>query len=178
MKISNNKILSAKIKATLKLFFGIPFGLLFALFFAVYLDLNATEEESFLVAAIVCFVGAILCIWMVYSGVKQKRLITACYRFAAVMGGNSVMTLEKLGDALGIPSGQVRVKLDKMINLGYYENIYINHSHGTVVVLKQEQSYFGMDTVMVSCEACGGVTKVAVGQKGVCDYCGCPIVGE
>ena len=47
MKISNNKILSAKIKATLKLFFGIPFGLLFALFFAVYLDLNATEEESF-----------------------------------------------------------------------------------------------------------------------------------
>ena len=32
--------------------------------------------------------------------------------------------------------------------------------------------------VSVVCKSCGGVTQVALGEDGVCDYCNSPIKGE
>lgn len=177
MKISTKKILSARIAFITKLIIGIPFALLFALFFAVYLDLNASEEESYVVAAIVCLVGTVLCIWMIISGIKQTQMISACQRYAAILAGNPVISIEQLAAFLGQPSGKVRMKLQKMINRGYLLNIYIDHAKGTIVALTAEERLSYQPTVMVSCQACGGVTEVAVGEKGVCEYCGSPIYG-
>lgn len=178
MKLSKNKLLSAKIKGTLKMVFGIPFSLLFALFFAVYLDITYTDGEDYLVAAIVCVVGFVLCIWMTARGIAQKRLVRACERYAAILARSSVTSIEQLSGALGQSSWKVRKNLDRMLHLGYLENIYFDHAKDAAVVQTPDEYLSYQPSIIVECQACGGKSKVAVGQSGVCEYCGSPIYGE
>jgi hypothetical protein len=177
MKLSNHKILSARISATLKLVFGIPFTPILGLFAMVYLSLGL-EDGSFFNAAIVCFVLMGLCIWMIIRGAKQKKLISACERYAALIVGNSITRIEHLAASLGQPIGTVRKNLEKMINLGFLQNIYLDNSTGELVFQTPEEYLSYQPTITVECQSCGGKTAVCIGQHGVCDYCGSPIFGK
>ena len=177
MKISKNKLLAAKIKGTLKMVFGIPFVLIFALFFAAYMDMTYSDGENYLVAAIVCLVGFVLCIWMTARGIAQKRLVRACERYAAILARSSVTRIEQLSGALGQSSWKVRKNLDRMLHLGYFENIYFDHAKDAAIVQTPDEYLSYQPSITVECQACGGKSKVAVGHTGVCEYCGSPIFG-
>lgn len=178
MKISKEKLRAARIKAAMKTGFGIPLALIFALFVAVYLDITYTDKQNYLVAAGVCLTFFVLCVWMIYSGVKQKRLVNACERYAPVIARNSVTGMEQLSGCLGLRTDMVRTNLNKMLSLGYLQNIYIDHVRDTIIVQTPEEYLSYQPTITVECMACGGKTTLAVGHNGVCDYCGSPIIGR
>lgn len=178
MKISTGKLRAARIIAAMKIGFGIPLVLIFALFFVVYLDITYTDKENYLGAAGVCLAFLVLCAWMIFSGAKQKGLVNACERYAPVIARNTVTSIEQLAGCLGQRTDKVRSNLDKILSRGYLMNVYVDYANSTIVIQTREEYLSYQPTITVECLACGGKTMLEVGQNGVCDYCGSPIVGR
>ena len=56
-------------------------------------------------------------------------------------------------------------------------NIRNDHAKDAAIVQTPDEYLSYQPSITVECQACGGKSKVAVGQTGVCEYCGSPIFG-
>lgn len=142
------------------------------------------------IALVVIFGGG--GIWLIIASAKKQRLIKLFRQYQAIMAdglGNSIIHIAR---TTGTEENIVMKNMQKLIDKRYFGKAYIDLRSGCVRLLGQQQNEKagsepfseqptarpGVQVIAVTCECCGGVSNIAKGHTGKCEYCGAPIKGE
>ena len=127
-----------------------------------------------------CFLAISLCV--LYFGLKNQSLITAANRYASLFAADrdGTATLKELSDKTAKPEDKVRRELDKLFNLGVFQNCSLEKGgeQPGVVLSDVQLDRSAVGFITVKCPNCTGTTRIRFGTVGKCDWCGSPIRGE
>lgn len=83
-----------------------------------------------------------------------------------------------LAQVLHRPEAEIFTDLDKLLYHKFFKNAVLDRVNRQLVLTglqcpqRQENAQILVETVTVTCSACGGVTEIPVQGKGKCQYCG------
>lgn len=142
--------------------------------------------------AFLMFLGGIL---LIRRSKHIKKTSKKYKKYINMVINQNISNLDTIASALAIPYDEVVIDLEKMIDLGFLPNFYLNKGirelcsnrpidYGTKttqqrtnVPVQPMQSTKEIQTNSTQCSSCGANNIVVVGQVTECEYCGNPING-
>ncbi len=150
------------------------FGLGLIGFFSKY-------KSSDLGTAIFTLVLLLLSLFILYSGLKQKKLLKFFRSYVTIISADSTGSMEIIAANTGSSVDKVKMNLQEMIKKNYFTNAYIDFERNRIVTSRQQsageyQPEYHCDAkpdlVRVSCKGCGAVSTIPAGSDAECEYCG------
>jgi len=146
----------------------VSFGIgIFYLFSALTGGLEASEGESIVsgvILALLLFCGGGYA--LVRHGKKYQKLGDAYDKLWSTVVNSASDSIEELASACNISYENVADKLQEWIDSGKLTDVRIDLIHKKLV------STIKMQTRTLECPNCGGMTTIAIGKSGTCEYCG------
>ena len=114
---------------------------------------------------IVIIVSLIFGLWIERRNALKRKYIT-------LIESQNILNLNEIAQASNKSYEQVSKDIEKMIEQGYFEGVYIDFSNGSVVATNRAVGIGKeLDERMVICSSCGANTVVSsINNK--CEYCG------
>ncbi len=120
---------------------------------------------------------------IIYGSERVKKSGELYKKFIEIVINQNQTTIENIASAMGLTYEETVEGLQKMIDKGYFEGAYIDHSKHEIVLhsrnnVAQETGFEGAaqpQQRVVKCPNCGGNNWITVGRVCECDFCGSPI---
>ena len=146
---------------------------------------------------IVCLALALLGVWMVWCGIRRKKMRLEFRKYIVELSNDPTGTIDNLAAATGKSVDVVKKNLQFMIQKGYFASAYIDERQNKLVLANREQkvaaqsqsqafnnmnpqphSVEKIEYVTCTCPNCGGINKIVKGGSTECDFCGSPLTGK
>lgn len=188
-KMSDEKYNYLKNGKALKTFGWVLFGFgIFYLIMGLAGELE-TEDGSSVVGGIIImlllFCGGGLC--MVFKGKEFVKRGTKFSRYVAIVNASKNTLIDNIAAAYPTTYDSAASDLQKMIDIGYFQNAYIDLNQRELVMpVIQSTNYTGNNAAgqnlttdtkprTVKCPNCGATNKLMSGAINECEYCGSPL---
>lgn len=183
-KITQDK---AAVLKNSKVFFGIGVFLIVVAIFGVTGDLTAANGQidslaSTLAAGIFLLAGGGA---LIYFSRKMKREGLKYKRYISVVVNNGVTSIDDIAAAVPCTYDDAVIDLQKMIDIGYFNNGYIDFGARTLILPGHDHVANRMDEGLMSdtdasaprqeaviCGSCGAKNVIFEGANAECEYCG------
>ncbi len=183
MRVSKTHLVWGRITALVQIISGTFLLLFFGICTVACVDLCRTNGAEYAIPFLLCLGITVVGGWLIFRGWKQKRLARCSDRYADILSDRKSISIQEIGKIMGKDPNTVQKELAQMIHKGYLEQVYIDQSRGLVVCLDENGVHIqpmkavepAPKMVAVTCQACGGVTKIPARSVGICDYCGSKI---
>ena len=196
----NNSKVAIAVSKTVSLIQAVCGGFITFFFgFGTIMYFVDTESQAELGIAflIVCLLFVALGIWLIRCSRKKSKLIKAFKKYVTVISCDPTGYIPDIAASLGTSEDVVKKNLDLMMKNKFFSNAYIDRNSNCIVIASKQAVQNTMaapnsfanaqatstaapavEMVTVKCNSCGGITTIAKGQTGECDYCGSAIKGE
>ena len=137
-----------------------------------------------------CIVLAIPSILVLVHSKKQKKKTEATKKYIDVIVNGGERQLDNIASAVGVTYDVACKQVQKLIDDGYFKNMYLNTNERTVIVnnpktempvqtsaeitLEQKVVAQQQPARVVKCTTCGANNTI-YGETGECEYCGSPL---
>lgn len=183
MRVSKTRLAWGRTKAMVQMIGGISLLLFFGLCSVAFADLSRTNGAEYVIPFLLCLGLTVVGGWLFSMGWKQNQLVRVSDRYADILSDRKSISLREIGAIMGKDHNVVQKELAKIIHKGYLEKVYIDQGRELVVCLDEngvpmqpmKAAEPAPKMVIVTCHACGGVTKIPAHSTGICDYCGSKI---
>jgi len=117
---------------------------------------------------------------VIYSSIsdqsKKKFDLIQTYKLYGVrLSGRSIVNIHELATLVMKPDDEVKKNIEEMIRLGYISRVVSDDQYERIAYIGytgvQLQARPQKPLVAVTCSACGGITQIPAGTRGICDYC-------
>lgn len=114
--------------------------------------------------------------FIVISSFRNRKRTTRFREYVAILSGEPVKTLERIAEVslFTHDAEAVRRDIEKMIDLKYFTDVYINDAH-EVVTANTTEMVNPDSLVTVLCDSCGGVNQLPKGTSCTCAFCGATV---
>ena len=172
VQVSKAKVHSNQIIAIVEIVFaGI---LLFIFSMGVIAGITERIWGMFWSFLVFCVLGGLL----LSCGVRRLNLHGKFQIYSFALSKIPDGSTLSLAQVLHRPEAEIFTDLDKLLYHKFFKNAVLDRVNRQLVLTglqcpqRQENAQIPVETVTVTCSACGGVTEIPVQGKGKCQYCG------
>lgn len=99
-------------------------------------------------------------------------------KYISLIANKNVTSIDNIASAIPINYDTAVKDIQKMIDMGYFDNCYIDAGGRKLVDLdKQKQNDSNINSVrIIKCSNCGANNRVNINAVAECEYCGSPLV--
>lgn len=182
MNSSKAAIVISQIIEKVQLIAGILITIIFGLSAIANIGSNRTTGGIIFLMFVFAGIGVLL---IIFSR-KRKKLIKDFKTYVKRLSVDPTGSIENLASGLGTSQDVAKMNLEKMIKKRYFSNAYIDIENNRVVfptasdnqqinASQDEMDAPKIEYITATCKSCGGISKLAKGTVGECDYCGSPL---
>lgn len=164
-------------------------GYLVFIFGCTALTLVFYNFPYYLGLSIVMFIFGAFGGWIFVKG-RRKLKLNSCYnKYKTILDADPMGSLDRIARLSGDTVDTVEKNLQKLIQLGYFPECYIDLERRRLVLpgapdgmdaaINREPSHdmehpsqTAQETVAVSCPSCGALNHLPKNSKAECEYCG------
>jgi hypothetical protein len=144
----------------------------------------SASEGSVIVLALFFLAGGIL---LLRKAQGNKKTAAIYKKYIDIIVNNGESSIDNIAGAVGLGYDKVAADLQKMIDIGYLKNAYINVSTREIIIPRSVPSpelvpqAAGSNAapvaqkLVIRCPACGANATVVSGSVTECEYCGSPL---
>lgn len=131
--------------------------------------------------------SAVLGIILVVLGIKNNSIVKQYYEYSKYLAADPNKYISIIAVSANESVGTTVVKLSKMIELGFFPNMYIDTVQNRVRYYGEDLNVGAASAVQgaasnsfieIKCKECGAVNQIPKGGSGVCEYCGSTLTAE
>ena len=157
-------------------------GFAVVLFLFLFTTPSAAIGESFsrlngFFLVFFCVPGVVL----LAIGASQKHFYAKHKKYAEAIAAPGEYSIDAIAGAHPNAYDRACADLQRLINSGYFPNVYLVLQERKVVRLQpkpeEKQPLPTPDKVVVRCPGCGFPNRVTAGQSAACGYCGAQLAG-
>jgi ribosomal protein S27E len=130
-------------------------------------------------------------VWLIRKGKIKMKFSRMFQEYNTRLDTDPTKSIDLLASSVGKSVDTVKKDITKMINMGLFQNAYINQELNCIVFpqmgfasthpansVHQQVNTPGVEFVTVKCSGCGAINKIAKSTVSECEYCGAQIADK